>query len=232
MFWRKRKPQEIPPLQTLVQLASRLGVERRVNVRIRYPACILSKLPEVFFADTKLKIVDISVGGCCLLDPSEVLGPQVGNEIQMNIHWPTGLERVNARIVSRVEHRRHIQFLNLSRSRQNFLTKAMTPGVRAQRVHRHNLPINDAVEIEALEMWSSALGDSVTIENGVHRIAQVQLQNEVFHIFRDAWPQKLPSGKCSKADFEQIILFLCNIPLPSRALEKLRATIEQVWSQG
>lgn len=233
MFWRKRKPHEIQPTQSLLQLASRLGVERRLNVRVRYPSVQLSKLPEIFYADYRFRVRDISVGGCCVLDPELVLGPQVGHDIELDIHWPTGLERVKARIVSRVDEQRHIQFLNLSRSRQNFLVKAMTSGIRGQTLHCHGFKHTKAeLDVEAVEMWSSPLGDSVVLENGVHRLAQLEIQSETYHIFRDAWPQKVPGGKCSRLEFDQVILFLANIPGPSHALLDFIGQLEMVWRQG
>ena len=221
MFWRKRKPQEMKPAESLVQLATKLGVERRLNVRVKYPPHMLCKLPEVFYSKQPLKVHDISVGGCCVLDPLLLLGPEVGHDIELEMHWPTGIEYVKARIVSRVDHRRHMQFLNLSKNRQVFLTKAITAGVRGLSLRHHGFHHRTTVEVQAREMWSSPFGDSVVLENGVHRIAQIHLLNELFHVFRDAWPQKVPGGRSNRSDFEHLILFLSNIPQPSSQLKHL-----------
>src|SRR5689334_11825069 len=104
MFWRKRKPHEIKATQSLLQIVTRLGVERRSNVRVRYPNVAFNKLPEIFYSNYKFKVKDVSVGGCCLLDPEQVLGPQVGHDVELEMHWPTGIEKVKARIVARVDH--------------------------------------------------------------------------------------------------------------------------------
>lgn len=232
MFWRKRKPHEMKSSPSLIQIAAKLGIERRANVRVKYPETQLSKLPEVYYSDYHFRVNDISVGGCCLLDPEEVLGPQVGHDVELTVHWPTGIEQVKARIVSRVDARRHIQFMNLSKSRQNFLMKSMTSGIRGQGLNNHGFSNRSNVSVEAVELWSSHFGDSVVIENGVHRLAQIELQSEQYHIFRDAWPQKNPGGKCSKNEFEQLILFLSNAPLPTPPLKDLIAKLVAVWSLG
>lgn len=233
MFWRKRKSQEIKTSPSLLQLATKLGVERRLNVRMRYPdSAQLSRLPEVYYHDSKLRVIDISVGGCCILDPKLLLGAEVGHDIELNIHWPTGVEKVKARIVSRVDHRRHIQFMDLSRSRQNYLNKAMATGIRGQNLRRHGFQHKGRVIVEAAELWSSPLGDSIILESGVHRLAQLQVQNEQYFIFKDAWPQKVPGGKCAKAEFEQLILFLCNVATPSPMLKDMLVMLEKLWSQS
>src|SRR5665213_2425873 len=132
MFWAKRKNSELRSAPSLQSVATELGIERRINVRCRYPQSVLvCKLPQIYFQDILLEVRDISVGGCCIWDPKENLGPMIGQDIELNIHWSTLVETVRARIVSRVDHRRHVQFLNLSTRRQSQLVKSMSYGVRA-----------------------------------------------------------------------------------------------------
>jgi hypothetical protein len=214
-------------------LAAKLGVERRLAVRVRYPERVqVCRLPEIFFQKQSLKVVNISAGGCCVLDPKEHMGPAIGHEIELNLHWSTVVETVVVRIVSRVDHRRHIQFLNLSRSRQTQLLKSMASGVRGASVNRHAMSTELGPSMLASELWSSPHNDSVILENDMHRIGQVYLQGQQFIIYREAWPNKAPGGKCSKAEFEHLVLFLVNIPLPSPQLKGLIKFLESQLSEG
>ncbi|MGZ3722098.1 MAG: PilZ domain-containing protein [Bdellovibrionales bacterium] len=233
MFWNRRNKSELKDSPSLQSLATQLGVERRFAVRVRYPSSSqVCKLPEIYFQSDKLKIADISVGGCCVLDPDGFMGPAIGHDIELNLHWSTVIETVKARIVSRVDHRRHIQFLDISSRRQAQLTKSMAYGVRGTSMTRHAHSSDLGPTMDAAELWSSPHMDSVVVENDVHRIAQVYLNGEQFMIFREAWPNKLPGGKCSKPEFEQVILFIANIPLPSPPLKGLLKYLEGLLNMG
>lgn len=233
MFWRKRKTDTLKEGPSLLALATKLGVERRFAVRVRYPqSARVCRLPEIYFADKILQVHDISTGGCCLLDPQQHLGPSIGTDIELNIHWLTGVDKIRARIISRVDHRRHIQFLNLSTNRQNQLTRSMNAGVFGLSMSRHASSVELGPTIQASELWSSAYSDSVVLENDVHRLAQIYLQGEQFVIFREAWPNKVPGGKCSRTDFEKLVLFLANIPSPTQGLKDLLTNLERQIIQG
>ncbi|CAM5999394.1 unnamed protein product [Sphagnum balticum] len=157
-----------------MKLAEKLGVEQRASVRVRYPRVTeVCRLPQIAFLDYKFIVYNISTGGCALLDSDEVLGPQVGHEIQLTLTWPDGVERVNARIVSRVDHRRHIQFLNLAPARIKQLANSMSAGVRGLSMRRHALSSLQGPSMEANELWSSPAGDSLVLETSVHRLAQI-----------------------------------------------------------
>lgn len=232
MFWNRRAKNELNVAPTLQALATQLGVERRFNVRVRYPCSTqVCKLPEIYFQDQIIRVKDISVGGCCLLDPSQHLGPTIGNDIELNLHWSTAIETIRARIVASVDHNRHVQFLDLSKKRQTQLTKSMVHGVRGLSMTRHAASSELGPSMQAAELWSSPLLDSVVLEDGVHRIAQIHLLGEQFAIFREAWPNKMPGGRCTKAELEQMILFLTNIPLPSPQLNSLVKFLESLIAQ-
>lgn len=234
MFWRKRKPDIIDSPSDLLGLAERLGVERRLNVRVRYPrGARLCKLPGVRFQGSDLRVQDISVGGCCILDPYEILGSEIGQDIELEMRWMTGDEKVRARIVARVDHRRHIQFNELSAQRQNQLRKYMVSGVRGASLRKHLNPDPSGPGLAAAEIWSSLHGDTVTLENDLHRMAQVHLNAESFLFLKESWPIKESNSQmCSKIEFEQIILFLANIPYPSEKLSALMTSCEELLDRG
>jgi len=233
MFWRKKKPHlEVSP-SDLLSLASRLGVERRLNVRVRYPNHVhVCKLPEISFAGHKFQVLDISVGGCCLLDPTEVLGPTIGTNLELELNWTTGSELIDARIASRVDQRRHIQFLNLGEKRQDLLKKYMAYGIRGSALRCHGTSNDSSLQLMAAELWSSLQGDSIIVERDMHRLAQIKIGDDQFMIFKEAWPARANGqGTCSKIELEQIILFLANIPQISKPLSAMLTSLEDLlWS--
>lgn len=228
MFSRKKKPLIDDFSSNLLRLATQLGVERRLNARVRYPRLPVCKLPEAAHRGMLLELHDISAGGCCLFDPEEVLGPQIGQEIELELRWTTGNEKVRARIVGRVNDRRHIQFLDLTPTRQSQLRRYMTAGVRGGAIRRHGNALgHDIPPLMAAEIWSSFHGDSLIVENDEHRLAQIQLFDESFLIFKDAWPARGPERTpCTKIELEQLVLFVVNIPQPSGGVSRLRETLE------
>ncbi len=233
MFWRRKKVTlSSEDESSVLTLASKLGVERRRMVRIRYPRNLnVCKLPEVAFLGQPLKIVDISVGGCCLLDPNGFLGSAIGQDIQLEIHWVTGKETIQARIVSRVDHRRHIQFLNLNTNRQTQLKKFMFSGVRGLSMRQAFGSEVNGPDLAAAEIWNSPHGDSLVIEHDVHRLAQVHLFATDFVLFKGAWPQRVHQP-CTKLELEQIILFLVNIPIPSARLKTIVEQLEGLFLEA
>jgi hypothetical protein len=221
MFWRKRKTlyDEVSSIQ---ELATRLGVERRKDVRIKYPPIgAICKLPEISFDGNMLEILNISIGGCLLLDPNEYLGPSIGQDVELYVHWPTATETMQARIVTRVDHRRHIQFLNIPDYRQQQIAKSLTPGLRGLGVHNHAVGSELSPTIEAAELWSSLLGDSVILEHDVHRLAQIHYENTQYTVYLQSWPVKNNGKQCTRVEYEQILLFLANIPAPSWGIKAL-----------
>ncbi|NJM10178.1 MAG: PilZ domain-containing protein [Bdellovibrionaceae bacterium] len=173
-----------------------------------------------------LKVHDISVGGCCLLDSTEILGPSVGNDVHLVLRWPDGPVSVHGRIVSRVDHKRHIQFLNLPTARMEELKKAIAPAALGFNVRPTMKTVEHGPTIQAREMWSSLQGDTVIIEDHVHRLAHITLNGIQFTLYKHAWPVKDVSTPLTRIELAHLILFLCNIPQPSELLSALIAHVE------
>ena len=232
MFWRKRKIKlDTDRPAPVNDLAGRLGVERRYASRIRYPQVLSSVLlPSAFFQGLPLKIHDISIGGCCLLDPSEVLGPSVGNDVHLILRFPDGGVSVHGRIVSRVDDKRHVQFLNLPKARAEELSVAINLGTKAQSLRSAIETVDQGPSLQAREIWSSVHGDSVTIEDHVHRLAQISI-NGVHHTFyKHAWPVTATGAPLTPKELAGLIIFLCNIPQPTELLQALIAHVENMSS--
>ncbi len=232
MFWRKKRAEKYAYRTTseLFELARILGVERRQNVRIRFPSGKLESLPKVIAGGSTLFVQDISLGGCCLHDPLELLGPHVGQVAELVMAWPDQTYRVQSKIVARIDHRRHIQFLDFPTDRIEILKKGMEPGVRAQLM-RITSRTTLGPKIKAKELWTSIAGDSLQVFDEIHMQAIVTAHLLECNIMRQAWPVRADKSAISKEEFESLLIFLRNISSPTPALTELLTQLEMIFSE-
>jgi hypothetical protein len=181
---------------------------------------------------TKLKIHDLSVGGCCLVDPLGVMGATVGHEILLNVHWPDGRETIRARLVAGVEQKRHIQFLNMPQNRIEELRALIEPATRGTFVRNHTGDKEHGPSLEAREIWSSLHGDHVIIEDSVHRLGQSGLFAQEYNLYRNAWPVRGDAVPLTKSEVVALILFLSNINQPSALLTQFSLHLQQLALKG
>ncbi len=229
MFWRKRRPKlDADRPAPVNELAGRLGVERRYAARIRCPQVLCPILPSAFFQGVPLKIHDISIGGCCLLDPNQVLGPSVGTDVHLVLRWPDGGVSVHGRIVSRVDNKRHLQFLNLPKARAEALKTAIVFGTKAQSLRSALATVDQGPSLQAREIWSSVHGDSVIIEDHVHRLAQISIADAHYTFYKHAWPVNAAGAPLTRTELAGLVVFLCNIPQPTELLQALISHVENM----
>lgn len=212
----------------VAHLAGKLGVERRYAVRIRCPQTDCTILPSIFFENQPIRMHDISTGGCCLIDPNEILGPSVGQDVHFILKFADGLVSVHGRIVSRVDHKRHIQFLNLPQARAAELKTAIETGARAQSVKSSLESVDQGPALVAREIWTSVHGDSLIIEDHVHRLSQITIAGKLHILYKHAWPVKDVSTPLTAEELGQLTVFLCNIPQPTELLSALIAHVENM----
>lgn len=222
MFWWRQKKTEIAEVSPVHTLAARLGIERRKNPRVLFPQnAAFATIPTVFFNGSVIAMRDLSVGGCCLWDPNEKLGSQIGQEIELTLRWNLGEEIIKARLISRVDHRRHIQFLNLSAELEGELKKLIAPGVSAHDLKPVELKHEHQQQLLAKEIWTSIHGDSAIIDHDVQLLASLHIMGKGYRLLKESWPQRGDGSAVSPREFELILLFLANIPSPSVDLKKL-----------
>jgi hypothetical protein len=212
---------------SLMEMASTLGLEKRQNFRIRYPERgALGDLPAATFAGHALKIQNISVGGCCILDPDEILGPDIGQEITLTFHWEKDSHDIRCRIVSRVDSRRHIMFLNVSEKNQARVRKHLEPAYRGSSLRRVDSGTSKTL-IEACEIWVSILEDSVTLFDHPHLLGSILYHGTDYLCYRHSFPVFGNDRKrvVSSEFFETLVLFLANIPNPSPPLQQFLAEL-------
>lgn len=214
------------------RLARRLGVERRYSPRVICPKIPTALLPSIAYEGKSIQAHNISIGGLCLLDPNEYLGPAIGHDVNLILRWFDGSAvSVHSRIISRVDHRRHIQFLNLPQERMKLIEQAIQPGVLGEGMRVIYNGDADGPVMQAREAWSSLKGDTLIIEDDVHRLAQVTLNGESYTLFKESWPQK-DQKPLTDFEFAELILFLINIPQPTDLLEAFIGHVEEMAMRG
>ncbi|MGE0527019.1 MAG: PilZ domain-containing protein [Bdellovibrionales bacterium] len=230
MGW-KRKQLIIDQGSQVHALAMRLGVWHRRHPRLFYPDTSVDLLPTIEFREQPLKVVDISVGGCCLLDPEEHLGPRVGQEAILNLKWRDAENiPVRARLVSRVDHRRHFQFLDLPMHSAFTLNSVASVAVRAHSVRRSQSPAESGPTLLAREIWCSARGDGVALLDHAQEMAIVNFANHRIHVWREKWPMTEDGKKFGRVQMGELLVFLANIPCPGVALRELSAVTGRIYT--
>lgn len=229
----KRKPTPEQQAISLVQsYANKLGIERRLSVRVRFPTQFLTSLPSVFYGPNAVTVHDLSVGGCCLLDDADHMGPNAGNDIELRMIWPASEKTVRARIVSRVHNRRHIQFLDISPDIVASIRAAIAPGVLGITV----TPLIDrppgGIPIYAREVWTSLNGECLSLLDDIHVAAELHLDGRDYKFLRNAWPVKADGQPASPLEVENILIFIENISRPSAALKELKAQLQTIYFEG
>ena len=224
MFWRKTNA--VADSETaLYALAAQLGMEKRFSPRVAYPPGVEAGLPRFSFGDHVFAVHDLSIGGCSLLDPGQIFGAQIGLDSKLTIDWGQEREVITARLVGRVDHRRNFQFLDLPPARAERIKNLIAPGVRGGGLSLVRDPGLRGPVLDAVEVWTSAGGDSVTIESDLQRLASVYLSGQMTLVMRAAWPVDERERPVSGADLDQLILFLSNAPGRTPALGEVLRTL-------
>lgn len=231
MFKRKRSPEE-NAISLVQNYAHQLGIERRQSVRVRYPEPYLSRLPSVFFGEHKLQVHDMSVGGCCLMDPREYLGPNAGNEVELRLIWPEGEKNIRARIVAYVHVRRHVQFLDMAPDLIQVIKDALAPGVLGLTMKPLIEPDRHHLALHASEVWTSLNGETLSFLDDIHIAAELHLDGKDYRFARDSWPVTPANQPATPKEFENILVFLENVPQPSAAVIALKNQLHTLYSEG
>lgn len=222
MFWRRKSEVPKNSVFTVNEHAAKLGIERRLHVRVRYPLRALTTLPQASYQGRTLFVFDISAGGLCLLDPEDHLGPDAGQKVELTLRWPKIERRVSCRLVSRVHDRRHIQFLDLESERAESIKRAIDDGVRGLAMKPVIVPVATRTPaLAARELWNSVHGDSLSFFDDIHLLADATVNGKSFRIHKESWPAGAEGKAATVEDVEGLLLFLANLPNPSPAVKNL-----------
>jgi hypothetical protein len=231
MFWWRKKQAAAPKVSSVQAYAAQLGVERRRQARILYPHHNLNLLPSVFFGTRSLRVHDLSVGGACLIDKEDFMGPNAGHDLELRLIWPECERVVRCRMVSRVDTRRHIQFLDLEGERVEAINSAINPGVLGQSMRITQLTSREP-RLEARELWTSVNGDALSFADDVHVIAELTFAGQTFRLLKEAWPLDSGNQPASPRDVERMLIFLFNFPRPSESVNTLKQQLQSFYFEG
>ena len=166
------------------------------------------------------------------MDPIQVLGTKIGQEMHLAFKWPDETVQVHCRIVARMNHKQHLKFLNLPKIRTEELRHVLAVGASGLDVRAVMKSVEHGPSMDAREMWSSLQGNNVIIEDHAHRLAQITLNGISFILYKNTWPVKDAATPLNRDELAKLILFLHNIPQPSEALGALIANLETMCSRG
>ncbi len=123
-------------------------------------------------------------------------------------------------------------FLNLPKAQQDRLKGAVDLSARAQKIKCSLETVDNGPALQAREIWASSDGDSVIIEDHVHRLAQITINAHSYNFFKQAWPVRSESAApLSDKELSYLIVFLANIPRQSELLSALIEHIEAMAPQ-
>ncbi len=232
MFKKKKAAGDDSAVSLVQNYASQLGIERRQSVRVRYPSLRLTSLPQVRFEAHELRVQDMSVGGCCLLDENEHLGPSVGVDVELNLNWLNREYRVRSRIVAYVHLRRHIQFMDQNAEMAQLIKQALAPGALGLAIKPLMGADSTHLDFHAHEAWASLNGESISFVDDVHVAAEIHVGGSEYLFLRNAWPVRRDRTAATLLEVESLLVFLENIPQPSSNLITLKAQMQTIYEEG
>ena len=123
--------------RSLHELAAANHIDRRTNIRVRYPtAGGLGHLPSVKFEGQSVIPKNISIGGLCIEDLENQFGQQVGQEVVVHLDWGHYQTQLQAKMVGVNLQLRHIQFIDIDHKALGLLRKIIAPGYVAEKMRR------------------------------------------------------------------------------------------------
>lgn len=213
------------------KMAIRGGIDRRRNARICYPALgPVGKLPYAFVGADYTPVIDISVGGICLIDQGKHSRALIGTEQKLQLKWRDGyVAEVEARIAGASFRKRHIQFTHLPEEAFLRINVDLHVGHLGRRLRQRASHLSESqINLDAQEIWSGVTGELLTIYPGPGLRAELKLFNHDILLKEGQLPtycksdQQVTKGqRVSQEMLGDIILFLANVERPSTLVNDL-----------
>lgn len=207
------------------------GIDRRRHARIKLPTVTAAIYPVLTYNGNPLPFVDVSIGGACVQDPKEILSPEIGHVVRLELLWPNGKEPLLARVVAASQHvRRHLHFQNLSASSLDRLSTLVRMGTSGQKMRQVTLT-NGPVQWGAIELWTGLNGDSLTFFDTSEKLSDlstcamnlslfVTLPPRIGHVSDPTRTRPARGGEVADC-----LVCLVNIPEPSPRVARLIETL-------
>ena len=217
------------------------GADRRLNIRVNYPAAgAIGHLPRVSIDESPLDVVNISLGGVCLLDDGRKFGESVGQEVALNLSWGNGnkvLEQM-AKVVGVHFDRRHMQFVDPRPELIVRLTHMLQPGYLGTKFNViDSARISNRLKVTADELWIAPLGEHIGFYSGSRGDVRAEIIafKKTIQFLSDgrfiyAEPLKLAGQSLTSSDLKDLAVCLANFKTPSSSVNNLLNHLQKCLS--
>ncbi|MGE0764092.1 MAG: hypothetical protein AB7N80_12500 [Bdellovibrionales bacterium] len=237
-IWQKRITVESPATSAPF-LAREHGLDRRLKARVRLPAHNADYLPIFKNSSRELTVVDLSVGGVCLLDFQDFLLNHLSQTVPLTLQWPDREEWIMARVagVSRHTHR-HLQFLELSEQSQKQIKVLVQMGSYGQKITQVRDLKQSPAQLLVTELWTGLQGDGLVFYDSADTLAELTMGLITVRFHHSIAPQVVLDPDRNKTrpalnkEISDALICLANIPEPSGRLKDLLlrlSTPTQPW---
>lgn len=215
---------------SIQKLVSYNFLNKRKNLRIKYPHFgAVGNFPRVFYKDTEMIIVNVSVGGVMVIDDTERFGNEVGEVVMLNLVWEDFSTKVRARIVGANLQRRHLQFVDFNAQAFLRITNLSKPAYLGTRFHRVH---DDVGQLQALELWVGPTNETLAFYS-VGAFAELTINADKYSFYRG---RVATSNKNNEPVHHSIlcdiIVLLVNLPEPTQHIKELAEIIDSEVRSG
>lgn len=219
-------------------LATENSLDRRRTARVQYPESgNIETLPKIRFEGKPIKVLDISLGGICLIDSFDSLGSTVGNEIDLELVWKDGVAIQRSLIVAAGYDKRHLRFLNLDSKSFVRLNLLLKPGFLGLKMRKISVKDASHLDIGTHEMWIGMTGEALTIFPGSDLnmpLAEISIYGTRILLYRHGPPvycvkskDTIPGQRIKQALLYDLLVFVSNIRSQSQGLKNLLANLAE-----
>lgn len=227
MEWLKLWLEKLSLIQTghdgvgdMSQMVARLNINRRKYARVRVPMGKGLGLPIFMVHGHVLEIIDLSEGGVCLGDPSEVISIALGEACELQLSWGQShsVEVIQARVVGQSRmHYKHLQFSNLSINNQTRISMLTRAGSAGSRMKKSPLNFSPDIQSPMSEIWTGFGSDHLIFQNEGPFDAVLSINACLLKIHHDGQIVGLPAPDM----LSEVLVFLENINKPSSRVVSL-----------
>ncbi len=216
--------------QSLHHIAKAHGLLRRRFSRVDLPESAPPCLPRIQFNEVNLPVVNLSVGGACTKDPFDHVLPLLGQELNLELLWPSGREVLAARVVGISKHvNRHFEFLSLSPAASLVLAKLVHLGSIGKTLKPTAEDPSDEVRLNVSELWVSPTGENLKFHSLGEQTATLVTDQGEWHFPKFRLPTFGTEGRpADLQELAELIVLLSNIARPSLKIRQLRMTLENL----
>lgn len=211
---------------TGAQIAKSHGIDRRRHRRVLFPPGNFKTLPSLMRGDVDLPVVNLSVGGACVEDLDDVILPQLGDIVELQIRWMNQSLPVKVRVAGASKHiQRHLEFMYLPETLLKSFAVLVNMGAIGQGLTQAMPDETGAIKLGVSELWTTLAGENLRIVNSSEIYATLTTEKEEWIFPKAGAPYRRGRQGDLLATTEELaglLVMVSNITSPSVAIRELR----------